>query len=943
MNKNDYPEYTGYEPVVKEFLDMASDQDRMLKMMSFLKSLTEEQKALIADAVEKYDLAIRISDETPRRTFNTLEERHIHIMTKIEQQCGYIPRYMKSGSNVNYAFRLARYACFSRKQIQKVEWRWDSFPIYNELQEMMEWYVPEWFYDYFSEQRDKGNVRISYQCLLDWRRRKLIDTLYPPEIAALIPMHFNRFKEKHNNIDIACYINDWIAQYPEILDEIKYLFQYPSQAYLFDNNNSLYEELEGKGPLSYIFKHYSDNGRLDRQWILRETISACNHNFGKEELYWYPLLLQAMEPTKAELFEYQEQLISNLTSVFPHISQAMLKLIRTISTDSRFMIDHFIAYLAPLLSSETKTIVKTTLSIVADMFNTFSDKRDKLCEQLAIVFIHKDDDLQTKAAKWIIKYGDKKTLKPVLTLYKQTLLMSSREILKDFLEKENQALSTGTPEKETVLQPIIRNDNHIAEIGSVEELVFRLRQAFECFRLDSIDLIPQALIRFNEKIDVEVMQQFGPAIKSAEKVLTKWVRGKRSTDEITAYYFLHYCTIRLKQLPQEDKTTKQIAKKFEKLQPIMDEWTKKILNDSQNILFSPYFKVLNMFLKIIRDKIDLPLLSTPTHEPCWIDPIVFLQRFNRYRELNETPVMADMQLAIQRIAPDHTKEALKQIGKEEKTFYTELFAYLFDKNKPLPSTIEHHDLWLACTFPWYGREIPAQLANHYPDASPCLLSGIFEWESIRQESKELPRLCFHYSHFPIDGLKDRDFIGAFMWTKFEYYSYKFTGDMPCLLRMFPNNPEVLLGRYIFEYAQVFDEKCDSWLISVLELLRNLERPLLPMGCLFLALCFLYEGKTTRLYAAEIWADLTALSLIDQEETGKSLGKLLQSGHSPLQRFTDILFDIMLNRSTHHNHELERLVTACLAQLGGRSLPRLKRLQEAHKELVAQNAQTETHQ
>ncbi|MDR2036699.1 MAG: DUF6493 family protein, partial [Bacteroidales bacterium] len=707
----DIKEYKGYAPIVNEFFDIASDQERSNEIIPFLRKITGEERELIGDAIKKRDLAVRIDNEMPFKgdwhTEEGRERRVREIMDEIERQCGYIPRFLKHDRNITRAFRLARYVCFSRGQMKDVEWNWYTFPISGELKEMMEWYIPEWFAEYVKEQRNKRNLQLTYSEILHWRRLGLLDSVPHNEIASSIPSHFR----KPENLDAATYIHDKIDKYPEILDEIKYLFQYPSGAYYVDSGNYAQKEFENKGPLSYIFRHYSDEGKLDRQWIIREAVNACGNNFEKEQLYWYPVLLQAMEPTKDELIANQEGLINNLTSVFPQISLAMLKLLRTIADDSRFMIDHFIGHLTGLFSSETKTLVKATLSAVTDLLKIYPDKRNALCEQLAVIFIHKNEELQTRTAKLIARYGDKKVLEPILASYNETLLMSAKEILEDFLGEDTPPSTSKMEEEPAISRPIVRDDNRVAEIDSVEELVFRLGQAFEDFRLDSIDLIPQALIRFSPEIDGEVLQQFSPAIKGAEKVLTKWMRGKRFIDEITAFYFLYYCSIRLQQLDQEDKTVKQVAKRFGKLQPVMDEWIKKLLKDDQNVPFTPYLDTLNMFLKIVQDKPDLPLLSTPTHEPCWIDPIVFLERFNRYKELQETPAMFDMQLAIQRLALDHPEEALKQfgIGKEEKAFYPELFTYLFDRNKPLPEKIEHPDLWLTCTVPWYGREIPERL------------------------------------------------------------------------------------------------------------------------------------------------------------------------------------------------------------------------------------------
>jgi len=953
MEETTYEYHTGYAPVVNDFFDLAIDKGRKDEIIPFLKKLTQEERDLIGEAVAMYDLAHRIEYKSPFRVSWDAEEKTREIIKAIKEACGYIPRFMFSYNEPRDAFRIVRYACFNREQIKGIDWHWYTFATPTEVDQMMEWYVPEWFADYLREQRAKSNVYLTYATILKWRRMGLIDEIPPGDIAGLLVRHFYYYKEakKENVPDPIEYITKWINDYPEILDEIKLLFQYPTSAYYTDHDSAFREKL-GMGPLSYIFKHYSEKGVFDRQWVLKEAATACTNNFtSKEAVYWYPELLTAMAPTKEELLSLQEDLFMGLGCIYSQVPQALLKIIRPIVNEPGFHVEGVMAQLPGLLSSETKALVKATLSFVADLLKYYPDQRNALCEHLAIVFIHKNEELQVKVAKWIVKFGDKETLAPTLSSYQEMMLMATREILVDFLKDENITTSE-QPEENTTVLPLTREENRIKEIDNIEELVFRLGEAFETFPAGSIDHIPQALIRFNKDINEEVMQQFSPAIKAAEKALTKWMRGKHLTDEILAYFFLLYCSRRLEDLSQEHTVVKKLRKKYEKLTPEMVEWVNKFMKSDQSVPFSPWIDILNQFMMIIDNGKDLPLLSVPTHEPCWIDPVVFLQRLIRYREAQVSPGSYDFQVAIQRLDLSKANEALKIADAYGEGLYLELFTYLFDREKPLPETIEYPELWMACTTPWYEREIPAQLAESFPGVSPALLTAKFEWETIRKEFSNrqynsekrayedipytLPRLQFQYTTMPLKELEGKNYIGAFMWTRFQYYAYNFSWDMSRLLTLFPNNPEVLLARFTCEYAQAFDADYDHVLIPVLELLQDLNRPVLPMGSLYIALCLLYQGKTTRSYAAEVWAALTASSHADQQEIGRSLGRLLQNGHGPLKRFTDNLFEVMLNRSPQHNRALEQLIAACLTQLDEKPLPHFKKLLEAYKELLSQN-------
>ena len=57
----------------------------------------------------------------------------------------------------------------------------------------------------------------------------------------------------------------------------------------------------------------------------------------------------------------------------------------------------------------------------------------------------------------------------------------------------------------------------------------------------------------------------------------------------------------------------------------------------------------------------MPLLSTPTHQCGYLDPVVLVRRLARYQQKNVAPENYDVQLAISRVAPfNHLQRYKKQ-------------------------------------------------------------------------------------------------------------------------------------------------------------------------------------------------------------------------------------------------------------------------------------------
>ncbi|MDB8956570.1 DUF6493 family protein, partial [Parabacteroides merdae] len=79
----------------------------------------------------------------------------------------------------------------------------------------------------------------------------------------------------------------------------------------------------------------------------------------------------------------------------------------------------------------------------------------------------------------------------------------------------------------------------------------------------------------------------------------------------------------------------------------------------------------------IKDYNTLPLLSTPTHRPAWIDPSVLVSRLSAYQKKRIKPDSLDFQIALSRVALDDTEEAVRLAEQELAGEYRELLLFLF--------------------------------------------------------------------------------------------------------------------------------------------------------------------------------------------------------------------------------------------------------------------------
>ena len=65
--------------------------------------------------------------------------------------------------------------------------------------------------------------------------------------------------------------------------------------------------------------------------------------------------------------------------------------------------------------------------------------------------------------------------------------------------------------------------------------------------------------------------------------------------------------------------------------------------------YKPYLDLVKLAFNRIKDYNTLPLLSTPTHRPAWIDPSVLVSRLSAYQKKRIKPDSLDFQIALSRV------------------------------------------------------------------------------------------------------------------------------------------------------------------------------------------------------------------------------------------------------------------------------------------------------
>ncbi|EPC0235016.1 DUF6493 family protein [Escherichia albertii] len=835
-------------------------------------------------------------------------------------------RWRIIGSEIQFRMLgVAILCCYNKKDCNNIK----SIVFRNNhyLDAALELFSPDWFTDYINIFADKDGCPFNYEQISDWVAAGYLTNVSPMFIAKSI-IHSITLQKHSFTLDV----------------HLWEIFNYPCNISWTDRWDRAQEKPDDADEQKWIFyfKKFSKDKRIDRMRVLKESLLAVNRGFNKDQTNWYMALFAALEPTENECLHLQRELFSVFHCPHNKPIATILNIIKSLILNPGFDNDEFINHLPLLFSSIIKGTVNSTLILADKLASQYPDKRTIICYHLTGVFINKNPGLQDKTAKIIAKYGDPADaeLSVLLDSYTSSLLTGAREVLTDFLDAKPMVADDAL-QLHSVM-PLIRNDNRILEIKTWDDFVFLAGRA--CLNLESyhFDLFPAALLRFAPQINKDNISQLEPAFGLAVKTLQSGSVSVGAFDKILATFILEFAGDLLRELPN-----KNISIKYNQYLAIINNENKNLkLNwgfhewqKSTKAKFQPWIDVLINVLHSLQKTEPLPLLSTPTHLPCFIDPYTLVQRLKKYQAATQAPDNFDFQLAIQRCVTPENEINLAGLSQND----TALLNYFFYGDVKSLKCVENDDLALSA--------IITRNASHYDLASfeyglillnknnlPAkIISNDFPW-CLETKIQTAPYLKeeFSYKQLSVDIPRNwqQENTSLFYAFSFMKASADLATDKHRLLFSFPVAHDLFLVQFIaYHFKTEYNESRD--IIHLLQAMLELPLPLTPMGHLLTAFCMLHADKTVRVLAGELWIDkLRYPQGVNSTHIGDILGRLEKENWAPLKRFTDLAMQSLINISSRHNQSLLEMVTAMDSHLSAVKITNYKKLAELRQELEA---------
>lgn len=944
------------EKVKEEFLSILK-KGKSSKIIPFLKKLESKEKKSLIPVLRKENKRISEYKQSGStwKPVGTAEEREI----------------------VSYSALF----CGNEKEFRSITGGWIAQTV---VKETLKHYVPSWFGKFINEQSEKQDwvpFQMDYSWMMDLKMEGILD---PSEgiVVRLLPQAIFETKGKHPNM------------YTERNDDI--LFKYPetleSHIWMFFTNESQinwagrYLPAKEEDHLNWIavINDLVNKNKLDRKRILKATIETANMNFNKTLSGWFYELLLKLELTDQEVLLFQDELLGALNSVHSKPVNVILKLIKKNANNSKFKLEQFIEYCPILLNSDIKTTVNQTLMTLDKLGSNFKKFQEEIALVAAQALSNSDSKVQVRASKLIQKFGSNdQRLIDEISVYKSDLFSEARSILAEYLttEKLVEKGQNIVNSEIKVFSDELTLENQIKYPDTKDDLLFFLSQAFDHNSEHDIDVLPHSLVQLASEFDGDYLDRLEPAFKRALILMTgEWRSGLGTLDRMMAAYFIEFCLHMKTVFPNYGlKMEKMYRSELKKQDDYILKWPKSSIwlfsfSRWEEVLpsqiYSVFYQKLNTSLSMIKSKIKLPLLSTPTHYPSYIDPSVLVDRLLQWKEQKETIINDDFELALARLYLAEVDSSSLNGFSELHEETQELLKFILSKSSRPKGPFLNESFWWTAAITKSPYEDYDELNEFiYSAESKSKFNGQFSWKVGVQEymadnydyntgkwvkkpaTKKMLKVLFKQS--PQQNLKSskktlKDFfkkakakvlpvhnfykdikINTSFYTHIDF-------DVKRLLLLTPNMPEKTLSfmTMLFVSDQEFwgEDKKRSF-IQCLQQVHELDYSMGEMGHLILARGMISQDKTGRLLSAEVWSKKSSLNLISNSKLGKILGKHLSVEFSPFKRFTDLIQESMIKFSASQDIELKILIENLLVELKPQNYRGLKKLLEYYNELI----------
>ncbi|WP_297891780.1 DUF6493 family protein [uncultured Capnocytophaga sp.] len=573
----------------------------------------------------------------------------------------------------------------------------------------------------------------------------------------------------------------------------------------------------------------------------------------KNVLDMYCRWIEGLVPNEEELLPSQHTLFALLTLDKSSLINFAMKCIAQISTHPDFDFQAFADNFAFCFT--VSKIAKSQLigiEILEKYYQKQSPTNPDYREQLAVLFTVPDTQLQEKVATLLTTYFNHEGLPEVIAPYRDYLKGKAQDLLQSLPSPNS---SENSENSQTACAARTSHSSHSSHTLTPvpfpltpENLLFLLGDCLREPAAHTIDVFLEGLITLQDDFPADWAKSLSPYIKQ----LTKRIGKEIPTDMILLGVLRALIDKRPLALdPKCSYTWEELCKKRKKLsEKEFEAYTQDYyLGNAREVL--PFlFRKGQMVIDFILQHCYLPLLSTPTHLPFYIEAEVLVDKLLQYEAQGKSPDLDDLIVACNRLLFTEVSVAAKEKARQLKGDYAKAIQYYLGLTDEIQLTEELLPLWAQITrLKQPDREFPEFAATSAKDilgvVKPFLID--YGWK----ENDGYKEFTFGY-HTEWVGVSYTDLKNAF-----PYRYYNANGGCSPISTIFeyklslnPHYPDAMLCDYISTWVTGNEVREIRNMSVPLEVLLRYDIRVRHSGWLYIGTALLFEKRPSRDLAYE---------------------------------------------------------------------------------------------
>ena len=648
-----------------------------------------------------------------------------------------------------------------------------------------------------------------------------------------------------------------------------------------------------------VFELLVHHGYQIPRSFVGQLLESLLNQWKKPHLDWHCRLLKWLAPTQEELLAHQQTLFAVLGTGVGSVVKTVMEYIFSIANAQKFDFESFRVQfpLAFTVEKQPKTLLQG-VEILAKEFKKHPPTDVSYREQLAVLFTQPDVKLQEAVAELLITYFNQEGLPEVIAPYRDYLKGKAQNLLATLSPSESSAPSDSSASSENSQTAYAAHSACAARTLTPipcpltpENLLFLLGDCIREKTAATIDVFFDALVRLQDQIPADYAEQIKPYLK--QLLAREWFVGTMPL----LYLFLDSWS---NQSPtplvyDPDKEWKEIQKLYKEHKYTQADKLGRIraIHEGANQAketFPYLFNKIARTLQKLKEKDSLPFLSTPTHEPFYIEAEVLVDKLLQYEAQGKAPDLDDLIVACNRLLFWEVSAAAKEKAQQLKGDYAPAIQYYLGITDKIQLNEALLPLWTQITRLKHPDEEfkvfeTTQAKNILSVVKPFYIR--YGWEKRTYANGEVgEEFTYHCNHYYKYG-KDK--------SRPTLYNYYNANEGKCTsaqeaeykLSLNPHYPDAILCAHIALWATMNGADQVRDMTLPLEAILRYDLRVRHSGWLYIGACLLFEKRPSRDLAYEYICQAIARGE-DLTHLKTYLARVLAWDYLPIPRFIEFL-------------------------------------------------------